>query len=84
MVQILTEREIAFHVQPSTDRLINIFFGQKACVDIIKSFGIKKLSLLTPEQDFMLGTMLGYCQMQQCDRYIKKTKKLNAEISDVA
>lgn len=78
------KRGIAYFIQPANDRLVNIFFGEPACVEIIKSFGVRKLSKLTPEQDFMLGTMLGYSRMQQCDRYLKKRKRLKAAIFDVA
>ena len=29
----------------------------------------RPLNLLTPEEDFILGTMLGYDVCQQCERY---------------
>lgn len=82
--KVLSGRGISFHIQQANDRLINVFFGQPDCVKIIKSFGDKKLSHLTPEQDFMLGTMLGYCRMQQCERYLKKTAPQKSKIFDVA
>ena len=31
---------------------------------------------LSPEQDFILGTLLGYDKVAQCDRYLKFIKKL--------
>ena len=50
----------------------NIFFGSKECIDIISLFLRKKLSKLTPEQDFILGIMLGYNRIEQCKRYLNK------------
>ncbi len=56
---------------------INVFFGDASCVQIIKNFGndISNLSNLNPEQDFILGAMLGYCRKQQCERYLKLKNK---------
>ena len=50
---------------------INVYFGAKECVDVVKSFKNTKLNELTPEQDFMLGIMLGYDRVRQCERYMK-------------
>ena len=49
---------------------INVYFGAKECVEVVKTFN-PKLNELTPEQDFMLGIMLGYDRVKQCERYIK-------------
>lgn len=51
---------------------INVFFGDETCVEVVKMFGenLKNLSKLTPEQDFILGIMLGYSRVKQCTRYI--------------
>jgi len=31
---------------------------------------------LTDEEDFILGTMLGYDRVKQCERYLKRKKSL--------
>ena len=49
----------------------NIYFGDQICIDIIKQIDKEKLSDYTPEEDFILGTMLGYCRQQQCKRFLK-------------
>ena len=49
---------------------INVYFGAKPCVDVVRTFN-PRLNELTPEQDFMLGTMLGYERVKQCERYMK-------------
>ncbi|NLF41588.1 MAG: DUF2023 family protein, partial [Bacteroidales bacterium] len=55
-----------------------VFFGAKDCVEVVKTFVQKKLNELTPEQDFMLGIMLGYDRLKQCGRYLtQKNKKEN-------
>ncbi len=51
---------------------INVFFGADACVDVVRAIGKTDLSVYTPEEDFILGTMLGYGRLQQCDRYIRR------------
>ena len=53
---------------------VNIFFGKKECIKIIRHFKIKSLRALTPEQDFILGILLGYNSIIQCERYIKKVR----------
>jgi len=53
---------------------INIFFGVKQCVDIINSFGNKPLNEFTDEEDFILGVLLGYDRIGQCERYLSRHK----------
>jgi hypothetical protein len=38
---------------------------------VIRAIGKTSLSDYTPEEDFILGTMLGYGRLQQCVRYIR-------------
>lgn len=53
----------------------NIFFGSKESVDVIRMIGKDDLCDYTPEEDFMLGTMLGYDRRQQCERYLLQRVK---------
>lgn len=57
-----------------TDRT-NIFFGSDESVDVIRMIGKENLNDYTPEEDFMLGTMLGYDRRQQCARYLEQRVK---------
>ena len=66
----LDRHKIAYIIQDVTDSKINIFFGARPCIDLLKSFPHLNLRNLTPEQDFILGTMLGYDIMIQCRRYL--------------
>lgn len=67
----LTHEKIDYVVQEVTSDKINIYFGAKDCVDVIRTFTNKKLNELTPEQDYILGIMLGYDRLKQCGRYLK-------------
>jgi Protein of unknown function (DUF2023) len=67
----LTRLGIPFHVQRSAGSRINVFFGSGECIDVVKSFGNRELNQLTPEEDFILGAMLGYGIQDQCARYIR-------------
>ncbi len=69
---MLTRKGIAFYMQHLDSGKINVFFGDSKCVKIIESFGHKTLNDFSDEEDFILGTMLGYDRMQQCERYLKK------------
>ena len=50
---------------------INVFFGAEVCVDLLRSFNKRRLSELTPEEDYILGIMLGYDRVKQCERYLR-------------
>ncbi len=71
IVQRLELRGIAYYTKPTPgESHINLFFGRGACVDIIRHFLYDKhLHELSLEQDFILGTLLGYDLCGQCERY---------------
>lgn len=66
----LNKEKIDFAVNKISANKINVFFGAKECVDIVKNFN-PRLNKITPEQDFMLGIMLGYDRLAQCSRFLK-------------
>lgn len=71
----LLRHNITYFIQFVTPQKVNIFFGKEQCVKIIQSFNKKSLTDFSDEEDFMLGIMLGYDRMQQCDRYIQRNKE---------
>lgn len=81
--QRLKKEKIDYLITPASKRTINVFFGAKECIDVVKTFG-KRLNELTPEQDFMLGIMLGYEKVAQCGRYLKKQAAKLTNIDKVA
>ncbi len=68
----LSQNSIPYLIRSVNDRKINIFFGEQECVEIIASFGDKPLNDFSDEEDFILGTMLGYSRLQQCRRYLQR------------
>ena len=57
---------------------INVFFGHEACVNVIKQINKSNLTEYTEEEDFIIGTMLGYDRLKQCERYLKRKKTDNS------
>ncbi len=77
----LEKEKIPYVIHEITDEKINVYFGNQFCIDIVSTFD-SQLNKLTPEQDFILGIMLGYDRLQQCDRYLKMRKK-GLELDDL-
>lgn len=69
----LEKSKIAYQLYNINDKKINVFFGDDDCVNIVRKINKKLLNTYTPEEDFILGTMLGYCRKQQCRRYLQLT-----------
>lgn len=70
----LKKEQIAYHINEISPEKINVFFGNEKCIKVVEGFD-KSLSKLSPEEDFILGTMLGYSKLQQCERYLKLKNK---------
>lgn len=68
----LENQEIEYFICEISGEKINVFFGMKACLDIIKQFSCEELDKLTLEEDFILGMMLGYAKAQQYKRYLQR------------
>ncbi|MFI4913175.1 MAG: DUF2023 family protein [Sedimentisphaeraceae bacterium JB056] len=73
MVSKLQKYDISYLIYKVTDNKINIFFGNECCVEVLRGIGKNNLSLFTPEEDFILGIMLGYDSLKQCQRYTNMT-----------
>lgn len=73
--QRLIKEKIPYVIKDVNGKNINVFFGNKDCIKVVSSFGEKSLDKLTPEQDFMLGIMLGYDKILQCRRYFVMREK---------
>jgi hypothetical protein len=67
----LKKLNIAYEIYALGNGNINVFFGAEECVDVIKAIAKPSLTDYTPQEDFILGTMLGYDCLQQCRRYMK-------------
>lgn len=52
---------------------INLFFGSEKCLEILKTFSSLNLDEITPQEDFILGIMLGYSRTEQYKRILAKS-----------
>lgn len=68
----LERQHISYIIQPVGNDRMNLFFGRKECLDAIRMMVNRPLNLLTPEEDFILGAMLGYDICAQCERYCER------------
>lgn len=71
-VKRLNSQKINYLIQPVGHDKINLFFGKKECINAISFLATKPLNMLTPEQDFILGAVLGYDICAQCRRYCQR------------
>jgi len=75
----LEKQGIEYVSQQVSDSKINLFFGKNNCLEAVRMFVHKPLNLLTPEEDYMLGTMLGYDITMQCKRYCERKAKTGTQ-----
>ncbi len=68
----LRRQNIGYIVQPVGNDRVNLFFGRQECLDAIRLMVTRPLNLLSPEEDFILGAMLGYDICAQCERYCER------------
>ena len=68
----LCRQSIDYVVQPAGKENVNVYFGRRECLDAIRLFVTRPLNELTPEEDFILGAMLGYDICAQCERYCER------------
>lgn len=71
----LSSQNIDYLIQPVGNDKINLFFGNQDCINAIRLMVTRPLNKLTPEEDFILGAMLGYDICVQCKRYCKRKNK---------
>lgn len=75
-VSKLENLDINYLLQPAGENTMNLFFGRKECLDAIRFLVDKPLSKLSPEEDFILGTLLGYDLRMQCERFCQRKDKV--------
>ncbi len=72
IIRKLRRGRIAYFIFPVGTEKMNVFFGDPSCIEVIRSIGKRDLSAYSDEEDFILGTMLGYCPRKQCIRYLQR------------
>jgi hypothetical protein len=71
----LDRQGIPYLLQPAGKQAVNIYFGRRECLEAIRLIVTRPLNELTPEEDFILGTMLGYDLCAQCERYCQRKEQ---------
>lgn len=80
----LEKNAICYKIEKLKNGNINVFFGKNECMLVAnKICADKPLNMLTPEEDFILGILLGYSISEQCNRYCKKQKIKKIELKEV-
>ena len=79
--QFATERlqhqNIPYILQPAGKNTLNLYYGRRECLEAIRLIVTRPLNELTPEEDFILGAMLGYDICAQCERFCERKGKCN-------
>lgn len=74
-VNRLEKQSIDYIIQPVGNGRVNLFFGKRECMAAIRRMVTRPLCQLTPEEDFILGAMLGYDICAQCERYCERKQR---------
>jgi len=75
----LNRKKIAYIIHEIPGDKINIYFGNRYCIDVVKSIDKKDLSSYSDEEDYILGIMLGYDRVKQCQRFLNRKFKREQE-----
>ena len=75
----LESKGIPYVLQPVGQQNLNFYFGRRECLEAIRLIVTRPLNQLTPEEDFILGAMLGYDLCAQCERYCKRKNGCKGE-----
>ncbi len=76
--QVLERRDIRYSIQYLKNGHMNVFFGSDICINVITEIGKTSLVDYTPEEDFILGIMLGYDRKVQCRRFLDLKERSNS------
>jgi hypothetical protein len=78
----LQSENISYIIKDVNHSKINVFFGHTYCINVLKTFDNLSLNDLSNEQDFILGIMLGYDRLKQCERYLRR-KENSKKVEDL-
>jgi len=79
--QVLERKEIQYFIQYLKNDHMNVFFGSDICINVIREIGKASLVDYTPQEDFILGIMLGYDRKIQCRRFLDMRMKKNGVLN---
>ncbi|MBR1840193.1 MAG: DUF2023 family protein [Prevotella sp.] len=81
-VERLEHQGIEYIITPLGNDRVNLFFGRKECLDVVRLMVTRPLNQLSPEEDFMLGALLGYDISLQCERYCSRRQRADAVMDE--
>lgn len=65
----IASANMVYFTHSVSDSKVNLFFGKEECINVVRTICNKPLYMLSPEEDFILGAILGYSICEQCTRY---------------
>ena len=71
-IRRLEKQNISYIMQDVSKTNVNLYFGRPECLEAISKFVNRPLNKLTPEEDFILGALLGYDICRQCERFCER------------
>lgn len=74
-IERLKSQGICYTVQVASEHAVNLYFGRPECIETIRLITTRPLNQLSPEEDFILGALLGYDLRMQCERFRKRKKR---------
>ena len=80
-IERLKSQGIPFVLQNAGKHSVNIYFGNKECLNAIALIVTKPLNRLSPEEDFILGALLGYDLRMQCERFCSRKEKVAVSVA---
>lgn len=72
VVSRMEDMGMAYLLQPVGNGRSNLYFGRPECIAAVRVMVNRPLNLLSPEEDFILGALLGYDICAQCERYCER------------
>ncbi len=72
----LDSQGICHFEQSAGERNVNLYFGKPECIAAVRQFIVRPLNQLSPEEDFILGALLGYDICLQCERFCTRKKRV--------
>ncbi len=71
----LENQHISYLEQDAGEHAVNVYFGKPECIEAIRLMVTHPLNELSPEEDFILGALLGYDICRQCERFCSRKKR---------
>ena len=74
-IDALRAASIAHHGQAVTGDKVTMAFGKPGAVATMRKVVTNPLYQLSPEEDFIVGILLGYDKEEQCQRFLSRSKR---------